>query len=296
MNLPNEFHETRKDRTTLIISAYDAGHWNQRMGSGPEALLELLETRLRAGGSDVDFVRVGFPDGEWQSELRTGFRLQSQIGDATAEAVRTGSFPILLSGNCNASLGVVAGVQRGLQSLAFLWFDAHADFHTPATDEFGSLDCQGLSMLTGRAWQRLTTQAGLRPLPDTSVALIGARSIDDAEMRALRASSIHVLDPQAARNTGAREAVFRSLPTGSVDGVHIHIDADVLDPSIAPANDYAVAGGLVAANLHDIIEDANRCMTVTSMSIASYDPRRDQRGRLRNTLADVVLRTREHLV
>ncbi|TQC36094.1 arginase family protein [Rhodococcus sp. WS1] len=165
-----------------MCAPFDAGHTMMRMGTGPANLLAHgLIDRLEQSGCRTELVEIAPPVGDWCSELRTGFAVQRAVRVATADAVSAGAFPVLLSGDCNTSVGVIAGLQAGGVDPGFVWCDAHADFHTPATDRFGSLDCQGLAMLAGRAWRELVRQMGLRPLRDSRVVLVGARSVDRDE-------------------------------------------------------------------------------------------------------------------
>src|SRR5206468_7952123 len=62
-----------------------------------------------------------------------------------------------------------------------------------------------------------------------------ARALDDAEEPALRASQVTWLPPVPARNPDAVHAAVEQL-AADVDLVHVHVDLDVHDPSIAPAN------------------------------------------------------------
>ena len=64
-------------------------------------------------------------------------------------------FPLVLAGNCNAAVGVVAGLGPGA---AVLWCDAHADFNTPETTTGGFLDGMGLATVTGRCWTSMAAR------------------------------------------------------------------------------------------------------------------------------------------
>jgi len=50
---------------------------------------------------------------------------------AVADAVAGARRPLLLSGDCTAGLGAVAGLQRRHSQVAVVWLDAHGDFNTP---------------------------------------------------------------------------------------------------------------------------------------------------------------------
>ena len=101
-------------------------------------------------------------------------------------------------------------------------------------------------MTVGRCWQALTaTVPAFTPLPERRVLLVGAHSLDDAEESVLRASDIAWLPPAQAGNPAATCDAVEQI-AAETDLVHIHVDLDVHDPSIAPANSYASPGGLTA--------------------------------------------------
>src|SRR3954451_6677253 len=90
----------------LLVAPYDSGHRDVRMGAGPFAL-------LRAGAAErvgTDDVRVLDPAGEWRAELATAFELNRLVAVEVADAVRAGQVPVLLSGNCIGTVGVLAGL------------------------------------------------------------------------------------------------------------------------------------------------------------------------------------------
>ena len=73
-----------------------------------------------------------------------------------------------------------------------------------------------------------------------------------AEEAALRRSEITWLAPAQARDPGAITAALQVL-AGQADVVHFHVDLDVYDPSIAPANSYAAPDGLLAHDVRRIV-------------------------------------------
>lgn len=268
---------------------YDAGHYGWRMGRGPLALLDLgLADLLVSMGLEADHVEVSPESDALRSELSTGFSLHRQVRNITRATLEAHAFPLLLAGDCNVSLGVVAGHQQLELHPAFLWCDAHADFHTPNSDTFGSLDSHGLAMLTGRAWTAQCQQNGVRALSDDQVALIGARAIDMAEQEALNRSRIRQLSPGDVRDSEQTGAVLQDLRSSGTSGFHLHLDADVLDPSIAPANDFAAPGGLSAMDIRRLATSSSEDWPLRSMSVASYDPSHDPSYDLGQTLLDSI--------
>jgi len=69
-------------------------------------------------------VTAGLPAGDPWERMTV---LQSAVADAVAEDVASGVRPVVLSGDCNTSAGVMAGLQRAGVDPAIVWFDAHGD-------------------------------------------------------------------------------------------------------------------------------------------------------------------------
>src|SRR5206468_12877100 len=91
-----------------------------------------------------------------------------------------GRFPVVLSGNCGASLGVVGGLMQArggaaARPLGVVWMDAHGDFNTPDTSASGFLDGMSLAALVGRCWRALTLVTPGVAVPEHHVLHLGGR-------------------------------------------------------------------------------------------------------------------------
>ena len=147
-----------------------------RVGAGPDRLLDegAAET-LEEAGHEVEVVRVE-PQADSTNEIGAAFEIVRRVSEAVARAVENGAFPIVLSGNCFSSIGIVAGLGR---DVGVVWLDAHPDFNTPDGSLSGFADGMGLSILTGTSWKTLReTVPGYRACPEANVVLVGIRDID----------------------------------------------------------------------------------------------------------------------
>jgi arginase len=271
----------------FLVVPYDSGQRGVRMGAGPEALAADGAARLRESGHAVAEQVIDPPPG-WRAELRTAFELHHAIAQAVTDARRQGEVPLVLSGNCNATLGALAGLGGARRRLGLVWLDAHADFNTPDTDPGGFLDGQGLAMAAGRCWDALTSGIpGFVPVLEHRVLLVGARSLGDAEHRALRQSAIGCLPPASTRQAGSLAAALGQLAR-DVDVVHFHLDLDVHDPSVAPANEYAEPGGLFPEDVQRVLLETAARLPVASACLASYDPAFDPTGALKTAALSMI--------
>src|SRR5262249_15892482 len=148
-----------------------------------------------------------------------------------------GAFPLLLSGNCGSAIGALAAAGAGT---GIAWFDGHGDFNTPETTVSGFLDGMALAIATGRCFRPLAASSnGVVPISDEDAFLVGARDLDPGGRSALEASHVAWVTVAAIRESGASEALRPALDRMRAARVHVHVDLDVHDPALAPANEFA---------------------------------------------------------
>jgi arginase len=261
----------------LIAVPYDSGRRGERMGAGPERLLEAgLVTRLSGAGHHVQVQTIEAPPGAWRSEIRTTFDLAGGVSRAVSEAIGRGRFPVVLSGHCGpAALGCVAGMGG---APPVFWFDAHGDFNTPDTTVGGFLDGMAMATLTGRCWPELAAAIpGSAPVGETSVVLVGARDLDPLEAAALEASAVRLVPPAGLR-TGL-PTVLEDLRTNVPGPAYLHLDLDVMDPSEGRINCYAAPGGLSRQDVEWAIAAIADVVPLGAAALTALDPAADPDGR-----------------
>ncbi len=276
-----------KDRSVAIFAVpYDSGHRALRMGAGPQHFLSNgMEDALAATGcrvsSEVLEARSSF-----RTEITTTFELLGVVAQRVRAVAGSGDLPLVLSGNCIATVGVVAGLANPSQEeeLGIVWFDGHADFNTPETTTSASLDGMGLATAVGHCWvQMARTIPGFRPVREDNVVLVGGRGADSPEKVRLRDSGVSVVEERRIREVSSAEALGAALDTmrARVERVHVHLDLDVLDPeAVGPANEFAPEEGLRTEEVEGSIRVIRERLEVASATVASYDPSFDRKGRV----------------
>ena len=269
-----------KMKIQLIAVPYDTGHFNKRMGMGPTHLVNNgVPEEFEASGHDVDVETVEL-DNRFLSEIGSAFELKRKIALAVSRAASNHRFPIVLAGNCNASVGVMAGIEK--QRTGIVWFDGHGDYNTPETTTTGYLDGMGLAVITGLCWQSLAARIpGYTPLPPENAMLIGARDLDPPEEDLLKRTGVAMAGISDIRQKDSSGSFGSKLDilSGRVDGLHVHIDLDILDPSVAHASHLAPPGGLMLDEFEAALEQISSRFTILAGSLTAYDPGFDQDGR-----------------
>jgi arginase len=262
----------------VIVDPYDSGQYGQRMGRGPLRFRdEGLPEALTAAGHNVRVTEVS-PGESFVPEPRAAFLLHHRI----AERVKDGEgFPLLLSGNCNACIGMLPGL--GLPDIGIIWMDTHGDFNTPETSVSGFFDGMGLAAAAGRCWQAaLGALPGFAPLPEAQIMHVGSRDLDADEARLMADSPLALIDAAQIQREGVAGALGPALDAlrERVERVYLHLDLDVLDASIAPANQFeAPPGGLSIEQAEAVIREIGARFTLAGAGLASYDPAYDPDGR-----------------
>lgn len=256
----------------LIAVPFDSAHRALRMGAGPSHLLAAgLPAMLARAGHDVSITTLQ-PAGEWRAEIATAFELAIAIAARVRSARAAAHLPIVLAGNCMASLGVVAGLGAGT---GVLWYDAHGDFNTPETTAGGFLDGMAVATITGRCWSAIAARVpGFTPVPAVDVWLLGTRDLDVAEEAALVASPITIV-PARSVDAGLGARVAREHSAASQ--LYVHLDLDVMDPADGRVNRYAADDGVPLAALQASLGSLVRPAALT---LSAYDPGFDVDGRV----------------
>ncbi len=252
----------------LISVPYDSGVPDVRMGKGPGRLLDAgLLDQLRSWGHEVTHCELRAPAAEVASEVATSFALHGALAAEVRRARAEGRFPLVLAGSCYSSVGTVAGL--GDDPVGVIWLDTHADLNTPETTASGFLDGMALSILMGQCFETLAKGIeGHVPLPPEHLLLLGTRDVDPPERERIESMGITVLSPTELSRLDSALVELRSR----VERVHLHVDLDVLDPSVAPANTYVAPDGLDAEALNRTVAAVRDRFEVSAVAFTAYDP------------------------
>ena len=212
---------------------------------------------------------------------------------AAAQRAASKGFPVFLGGDHSLSLGTVAGVaahaaEQG-RPLFVLWLDAHSDFHTPMTTRSGNLHGTPVAYIAGRS-DFDAFPPFPHPVPAERICLFGIRSIDQAERAAL---SDHRITPVDMRELDERGFVaplrtFLDQVRAANGMLHVSLDVDFLDPSIAPAVGTTVPGGATFREAHLVMEMLHESGLVSSLDLVELNPFLDDRGRTARLMVDLT--------
>ncbi len=114
-----------------------------------------------------EVVTAQFPPGDPWERMAV---LYDAVAGAVAADAGFGGCPVVMSGDCNTSAGIMAGLQRAGADPGIVWFDAHGDVQTLETTTSGYLGGLALRLLTAYRPELITARLGLRPVPELTAA------------------------------------------------------------------------------------------------------------------------------
>lgn len=266
----------------LYSIPYDSGYKDIRMGAGPNHLIKngLFKSLLSKGyNTTIEKIET---DLSLKTELENAFAIFKILSEKIKKSQSDTGFPVVLSGNCNTSVGAVSGLDN---DVGVIWFDAHGDCKTPETTPIAFLDGMGIPMLAGLCWKNLLSQIpNYQPIPISAILHLGGRHFYKEEKEFISQTGLQVIS-SASLLEGKETLVTDALKKIKTKKVYIHIDLDVLDPAISPANEYAVSNGLNKENMLDILRLIGKYHTIVGCGFASYDPEYDNGHVLETAIA-----------
>jgi arginase len=203
-------------------------------GAGAEALARTLSPHARVVGEPGEPATR-----DWSEDLPAARPVLEAAAAALREAFDAGSLPVLTASDCSICIATLPEVVLHSPDVHVAWIDAHGDFNTPGTTPSGFLGGMCLAAACGR-WDADGWPGTVDP---ARVHLLGVRDLDPGEQD---------------------EAVTAGLSAEIPDGVplYVHLDTDVLDPSVMAAQ-FPVPDGWDAKRLRaQLAELAAGCRIV----------------------------------
>jgi len=278
---------TREVRIIGVPS--DFGTNRRGVDMGPSALryAGLVEAIEAAGVGCTDGGNVAVPSvrtgdaGNGAVENARHLDAVAEVSDAlageVADAIDGGTLPLVLGGDHSVAIGTMAGAAAG-GDVGVVWFDAHGDVNTPATSPSGNVHgmplaaAMGLGAFSEMYWARTP---GLRA---ENVVWVGLRSVDEAEAETIRDSDATAFTMSDVDDRGIIDVTEEALEIAGagVDGLHVSLDMDFLDPNEAPGVGTPVRGGVSYREAHAAMERVaawdDSGGTVRSMEVVEVNP------------------------
>lgn len=295
-------HDAAACGVSLIGVPTDVGAGTLGARMGPAALrVAGVAQAIAQFGIDVkDCGNLNGPANPWTTAVN-GFRHLPEVvqwnqllHDAMYAELQEGRLPIMLGGDHCLGIGSISAVARHCRDtgkkLRVLWFDAHADFNTATLTPSGNIHGMPVACLCGQGPKELIEIGGHVPaLSPKQIRQIGIRSVDEGEKRLVHDMGIEVFDMRYIDEMGMRHAMELALALVDANThLHVSLDVDFLDPTIAPGVGTTVRGGPTyreAQLCMEMIADTGR---LASLDVVELNPALDVRNQTAELAVDLI--------
>jgi arginase len=207
------------------------------------------------------------------------------LSHKVSKILEEGGFPLVLGGDHSIAMGTIAGASshtrhRG-KRLGVLWVDAHGDMNTDETSPSGNIHGMPLAASVGLGARELRSLGGdYQKVDPHMVALVGLRNLDADERTLIRQQGVNVFTMEDIDKDGMATVIGRALrKLRGADHLHISLDLDAIDPSVAPGVGTPVKGGLDYREAHLLMESVAESGAMTSLEVVEVNPILDDRNR-----------------
>lgn len=283
---------------SIIGVPCDYGQQRRGVDMGPSAIRYAgLQERLKMVGHHVEDegnIQVLSHQHEQQDDerllnLEEVIQVNTALAQRVQEVIEKNRTPLVLGGDHSIAIGTLAGLSMKYKNLGVIWFDAHADLNTPETTPSGNIHGMPLATSMGLGHERLTTILHNEPkIKAQNIVIIGGRSIDAGERilikeRGIKIYTMHEIDRLGM--TYVMEETMAYFKAQQIDGLHLSLDLDALDPLYTPGVGTPVAGGITYRESHLAMEMIQESGMLTSAEFVEVNPILDER----NKTADVAV-------
>lgn len=288
-----------KNRNVSIIGVpCDYGQQRRGVDMGPSAIRYAgLQERLQILGYEVvDEGNIRASDQQRLEQqdtrllnLEEVIQVNTELANMVKVVVDNQRTPLVLGGDHSIAIGTLAGLSLHYKNLGVIWFDAHADLNTPETTPSGNIHGMPLATSIGLGHERLTSILHSEAkIQAENIIIIGGRSIDEGERVLIKERGIQVYTMHEIDRLGMTHVMEQTLAyfkEKQIDGLHLSLDLDALDPLYTPGVGTPVAGGITYRESHLAMEMIQESGLLTSAEFVEVNPILDEH----NKTADVAV-------
>lgn len=277
---------------SIIGVPTDYGQTRRGVDMGPSAIryagivekLEALGHQVTDEG-DIRIVETqnAINEDEKLLNLQEVIEVSTLLAEKVYSVTQQQQFPLIFGGDHSIAIGTLAGLAERYKNLGVIWFDAHADLNTPDTTPSGNIHGMPLAVSIGLGHEALINiRNGVPKIKPANIIIIGARSVDPGERLLIKEQGIKVYTMHEIDKLGmtrVMEDALAYLSANQVDGVHLSLDLDGIDPLYTPGVGTPVHGGITYRESHLAMEMLQEANVVTSAEFVEVNPILDERNR-----------------
>ena len=222
-----------------------------------------------------------------------------RLTEETAETLKQGFFPLILSGDHSSALGSLAGIKRAHpeKTLAAIWIDAHADLHSPYSTPSGNVHGMPLAAALGNDnmefkrnkveqqalddWETLKNMGGTTPIiKPEHLTYFGLRDYENEEAAIMEKLQIRNYPVHELRQRSFKTCIAETLERlAEVDLIYVTFDVDALDCDlISHGTGTPVSKGFDPLEVIQLIQGIQASGKLLALEVCEINPLLDEKG------------------
>lgn len=200
--------------------------------------------------------------------------VNQKLNKEVSASIENNRFPLVLGGDHSIAVGSVSAISKHYNNLGVIWYDAHGDLNIPEESPSGNIHGMPLRILTGEGPKELI-ELNSNVIKPENIVLIGMRDLDKDERQFIKDHNIKTFTMSDIDKLGIKEVIENTieyLKSRNVDGVHLSLDVDALDPLETPGTGTRVLGGLSYRESHFALELLHQSHLISSMDLVEVNP------------------------
>ncbi|HCX1690478.1 TPA: arginase [Staphylococcus aureus] len=200
--------------------------------------------------------------------------VNQKLNKEVSASIENNRFPLVLGGDHSIAVGSVSVISKHYNNLGVIWYDAHGDLNIPEESPSGNIHGMPLRILTGEGPKELL-ELNSNVIKPENIVLIGMRDLDKGERQFIKDHNIKTFTMSDIDKLGIKEVIENTieyLKSRNVDGVHLSLDVDALDPLETPGTGTRVLGGLSYRESHFALELLHQSHLISSMDLVEVNP------------------------
>lgn len=216
--------------------------------------------------------------------------LNTILADTVFASLKKGHFPLVIGGDHSLSWGSIAGVSRYNKQVGCVYIDAHGDFNLAEMSPSHNVHGMHMAYLMGLDDSSMVDwyQPGPK-LNRNRVYFVGTRSLDAGEVQLAEKYSLSIQTSAEIRTKGIEYVTAQllcQLKKSEIQELHISLDIDVIDPTLAPGTGVPEINGITVEDVQYLLRHLFASCKVISMDLVEFNPLLDNN----NTTLEVCRR------
>lgn len=257
------------------------GSFSNGVDQGPDAMLrEGLLTALAHNGIKAEVRESIEADGEpidkgklrnFDAVVNFNRELLGQITEST----NRGDIALTLGGDHSIGMGSMLATKQRHAGACIVYIDAHPDCSNPEETLTGNLHGMPLSTALGDA---LHAEFGGPHYNYDEVIILGAKDMDDHEVRYMQAKGIRYITMDEITEQGVAHAFTTARELVGERPLHVALDIDSVDVSEAPGTGIINQGGLSYREVGYLCRKLSE-LNIVAVDVVEVNPARDEEGK-----------------